>query len=129
MKHETSIQASSDDIYAPGDFVGFVTHRLGVDTMRRIEQAFGGLRISLGSSSKGQQALAKVIGAERAQIITQEFGTGAVDVPLGVASRSALIEQACLVGRTATDIAHSFRCCTRTVYGARARLRRQGRLK
>ena len=115
-------------IYAlePTGFMDFVARSLGANVAASIRQRFGGSRIYIPTYPEDHHALCKAIGVAEVQHITLMFGFGYVDIPLGEVSRGRQIEQACIAGRTVTDVARSFGCCTRTVSKARARLRRQG---
>jgi Mor family transcriptional regulator len=122
-------QSTGDDKpHEAGNFIRFVERRLGEDVAATIKQEFGGERFYLAGRPRDHQRMAKLIGLEAATLIAKEFGDGVVEVPLGPRSRSALIEQACIDGLTATEIVKRYHCCSRTVYKTRAKLRRQGRL-
>lgn len=127
MKHEAN-ELSGDEADAPDDFVQFVTQWFGAETMRQIEAAFGGRQVSLPSAPKEHHDLCRVIGVEKAQTIAIMFGHGRVNIPLGHANRRVRIEEACIAGKTATQIVREFGCCSRTVHKIRAKLRREGRM-
>jgi len=109
-------------------FLGFVRARLGEEVALKIQLTYGGAILPLPKTPQPHMDFCQLVGFENAETIAIDYGYGDIWIKLGMTSRRARIEQACIDGRTITDIARSFGCCKRTVWKAKQRLRRQGRM-
>lgn len=121
-------QPASDEI----DFVEDVREVCGAEVARLITERFGGTSHYFPVNPQPHHVISKLVGIDAAREIAKKIGFGRILVPLGscgaVAVRKALIERLCLEGKSVNAIARTANCAERTVYNARARLRREGKL-
>ncbi len=129
MKLGSATQTPEVGDWAEGDLLGFVRQHIGPDIAAKIQAAYGGTLACVPQAPEEHHVFSKIVGVANAQQIATIFGSGQAPIPLGSNSRRARIEDACIAGLTTTQIVKSLGCCSRTVFGARARLRRQGRLQ
>jgi len=111
---------------ATGDLLKFVRTRFGEPTAVLIQRAFGGGRVYVALDPDDQNPLASVIGLENARLLAARFGDQLVDIPRVKQTRAMLLEQACLSGRTAKEIAEEFGITERAVQKAKKRIRERG---
>ena len=116
------------------NFITDVARVCGIEVAHKLQQRFGGSRLYVPSDPQPHHVLSQLVGLETARTIAKEVGSGGgIELPLGdfgaLAIRRSLIERLCLAGTTVSEVCRIAKCSDRTVYNARARLRRRGKLR